>query len=150
MRPSYEQTNLKAIHQLPRWLNISLPIGDQVRGVREALGMTQTQLARRSGLAQSVIAEIEAGKRADLCLSTIKRLAAGLNCETLVQIIPEKNVAQLLDEQSTKIAKMIVATSSGSAAIELQLPEQNVIDEQVNQIKRDLLKKHRSALWRQL
>ena len=143
-------TNLKSIHQVPHWLNRALPIGEQIRGVREALGMTQRQLAERSGLHQSVVAEIESGKRKDLCLSTVKKLAMGLNCQTLIQIVPQKEISKILDERSTDIAQKIVGMSSGSAAIEMQRPNQNTVHEQIHEIKKDLLEKHKSTLWQEI
>ena len=142
--------NLKSIHQVPYWLNNALPLGDQIRQIREALGMTQQQLAERCQLHQSVIAEIESGKRKDLCLSTVKKLAMGLNCQTLIQIVPQKEIAQILDERSTDIAQKIVGMSSSSAAIEMQRPNQNIVNEQINEIKKDLLEKHKSALWQEI
>ena len=142
--------NLKSIHQVPPWLNSTLPLGDQVRQIREALGMTQQQLAERCLLHQSVIAEIESGKRKDLCLSTIQKLATGLNCQTLIQIVPQKEISQILDERSTNIAQKIVSMSSSSAPIEMQRPNQNIVNEQINEIKKDLLEKHKSVLWQEI
>lgn len=125
-------------------------IGDQIRSIREVLGMTQEQLAQRSGLNQSLIAEIERGKRENLNLSTIKKLAEGLNCQSLVQLLPTKNISQILDEQSTFVARKIVSISSGSAAIELQLPDQAAVEKQIKEVKRNLLEKNRSSLWQKI
>ena len=143
-------TKLKSIYRVPHWLNSSIPLGEQIRGVRAALGMTQQQLAQRSGLRQSMIAEIESGKRKDLCVSTIQKLAAGLSCQTLIHIVPQKEISQILDERSTDIAQKIVGISSGSAAIEMQMPNQKIVTEQINEIKKDLLEKHKSALWQEI
>ena len=143
-------TNLKSIYQVPNWLNSSMPIGEQIQDVREALGMTQQQLAERCQLHQSVVAEIEGGKRKDLCLSTIKKLATGLNCQSLIQIVPQKEISQILDERSTDMAQKIIGMSSGSAAIEMQRPNQNLINEQVSEIKKDFLDKHKSVLWQEI
>ena len=125
-------------------------LGDQIKNIREALGMTQAQLAERSGLAQSMIAEIERGKRENLGLSTIKKLAEGLNCQSLVQFLPKKDLSQILDEQSANIARKIVSISSGSAAIEMQPPSRGAMDRQIAELQKELLEKHRSALWQKI
>lgn len=125
-------------------------LGEQIKNIRESLGMTQEQLAQRSGLAQSMVAEIENGKRTNLSISTIKKLAEGLYCDPLFQVLPKKDISEILDEQSTRLAEKIVFISSGSAAIEMQLPSQSAINEQIAQIKKDLLEKHRSALWQKI
>ena len=143
-------TALKSVDHVPAWLNSASPLADQIRQIRGALGMTQQQLAARCALHQSVIAEVESGKRKDLCLSTIKKLAAGLNCRTLIHVVPQKEISKILDERSTDIAQKIVGMSSGSAAIEMQRPNQNIVNEQINEIKKDLLEKHKSALWQEI
>jgi len=53
-------------------------LGDQMRGLRNARGLTQAQLAERMGTTQSVIARLEAGERVPT-LVTLERVAAALN-----------------------------------------------------------------------
>lgn len=142
-------SDLRSIKEMPEWLR-PISIGSQIRQIREALGMTQQQLAERSHLQQSVVAEIENGKRKDLCLTTIARLADGLNCQPVVQLVPQKKISDMLDEKSTALAEKIVSASSGSAAIELQMPHRSVINNEINEIKKDILEKHRSSLWRKI
>ena len=125
-------------------------LADQIKGIREALGMTQAQLAERCGFSQSYIADIENGRRENLELSTVKKIAEGLRCSALVQIAPDKDINQILDEQSTQVAEKIVAITSGSAALERQLPNKKIIDEEIRATKKDLLEQHRSALWQEL
>lgn len=142
-------SHLRSISEMPAWLK-PVSIGLQIRQIREALGMTQLQLAERSNLQQSVIAEIESGKRKDLCLTTIARLAEGLNCQPVVQMVPQKKIHDLIDEKSTELARKIVAASSGSSAIEMQMPKRSIINKEINEIKRDILEKHRSSLWQKI
>jgi len=123
---------------------------DQVRQIRLALGMTQQQLAARSGLAQSVIAEIENGRRENLTLPTIHKLAQGLHCRFIPQLIAEKDIAVIREEQSDYEARKIIAISSGSAAIEMQLPGRDAIEKQVRELKQELLEKHGSSLWAEI
>ena len=125
-------------------------LADQIKGIREALGMTQEQLAERCGFSQSYIADIEKGRRENLQLSTIKKIAEGLRCSALVRIALDKDINQILDEQSTQVAEKIVAITSGSAALERQLPDKKIIDEEIQATKKDLLEQHRSALWQEL
>ena len=125
-------------------------LADQIKGIREALGMTQGQLAERCGFSQSYIADIENGRRENLELSSVKKIAEGLRCSALVLIVPDKEINQILDEQSTQVAEKIVAITSGSAALERQLPDKKIIDEEIRATKKDLLEQHRSALWQGL
>jgi predicted DNA-binding mobile mystery protein A len=125
-------------------------IGEQIRTIRKALGMTQTQLAERSGLTQSMIAGIEKGQRNNPGFITINKLAEAMNCSFISQLSPKKDIPVFLEEQSDHLARKIVAISSGSSAIELQSPSQKIVDEQILEIKKDLLGKHKSALWQKI
>lgn len=53
---------------------------DNVRSRREALGLTQAQVAKRLGLTQSYYSAIEHGYRTP-GLDVIERVSAALNCE---------------------------------------------------------------------
>ena len=125
-------------------------IGDQIRMTREALGMTQVQLAARSGLTQSMVAGIETGERDNPSFATVSKLAEALNCSFISQLSPKKNIRVFLEEQSDRLARKIVAISSGSSAIELQSPSPKVAEEQILQIKKELLRRHKSVLWQRI
>ena len=125
-------------------------IGDKIRTIREALGMTQAQLAERSGMTQSMVAGIETGERNNPSFATINKLAEALNCSFISQLSPKKDIPVFLEEQSDRLARKIVAISSGSSAIELQSPSPKSVEEQILQIKKDLLGKHKSALWQKI
>jgi transcriptional regulator with XRE-family HTH domain len=87
-------------------------IGDQIRTIREALGMTQTQLAERSGLTQSMIAGIETGERDNPSFATVNKLAEGLNCSFVSQLSPKKDIpvfrgtAKLCNVETKKCIKV--------------------------------------------
>lgn len=121
-------------------------LADQIKGIRETLGMTQEQLAERCGFSQSYIADIENGRRENLELSTLNKIAEGLECSMQIRIAPDKEIGQILDEQSAKVAKKIVAITSGSTALEMQLPDKKIIEEEIRKTQKDLLE-HRSSLW---
>ncbi|MBI3314136.1 MAG: helix-turn-helix domain-containing protein [Candidatus Omnitrophica bacterium] len=125
-------------------------LGDQVKQIREALGMTQQQLAARSGLAQNVIADIENGKRRNLTLPTIHKLAEGLNCQFVPQLSLQKNILELREEQGTRIAQKIISMTSGSSAIEIQLPSRESVEKQITELKGELLQKGNTALWQKI
>lgn len=125
-------------------------IGDQVKQIRTALGMTQQQLAERSGLAQSAIAEIESGKREHMTLPTIQKLAWGLNSEFVPQLRPTKDIDALREEQGTRLAQKIIAMTSGSAAIELQSPSRKAVEKQIQELTHELLTKRQSSLWQKI
>jgi transcriptional regulator with XRE-family HTH domain len=56
--------------------------GEKLRRERRGSGLTQAELAERSGVAQSTIAQIESGTRPTPHPRTLKKLAEALGVET--------------------------------------------------------------------
>jgi len=125
-------------------------IGEQIKGLRASFGMTQEQLAALSGVSQSMIANVENDRNRNLTMETLRKLAAGLNCEYISQLSPVRNIETILEEKSLSLAKKIISTTSGSMAIEMQLPPKASIEEQVRTLQKELLKKHKSAIWQKI
>ncbi len=67
----------------------AIALGEQVRRLREAQGLSQAQLARRMGTVQSVIARLEAGG-VDPKLDTLERLSRALNADLVVELRPRE------------------------------------------------------------
>lgn len=61
----------------------ALELGEQIRGLREARGVSQAELGRRIGSTQPAIARLEAG-RVSPTLETLDRVAAALGMELVV------------------------------------------------------------------
>lgn len=140
--------------QLPCWQNVpenlrqTLSIPEQIRRIREILGMTQAQLAERAGMNHpSAIANIENNPKADLQLSTIQRISEALGCNFLSGVIPREEIAKELEKRSGEVAHKLIAISSGNAALEMQLPDSQSVTISFENMKKDLLEKHRKWLW---
>jgi transcriptional regulator with XRE-family HTH domain len=54
-------------------------MGSMIRRLREAHGLTQLQLAKKVGVTQSYIAQLESGRRTSPSLARLKRLAKALD-----------------------------------------------------------------------
>ena len=50
-------------------------LGRSLRHSRAALGLTQSSLARRAGVSQAYVSQVEAGTRARISASILRRLA---------------------------------------------------------------------------
>lgn len=60
--------------------------------IRRQKGLSQQELSRRSGVAQSVISDIEKGKTPAPRINTVLALAQSLGC-TLEELVPNENAA---------------------------------------------------------
>lgn len=118
----------------------------QIRALRKILGMTQQQLARRSGLAPRMVRRLESDD-GDPQLSTLVKTAAGLECELVIRFIPKKPLSTTLRERAFKKAERIIAQSKGTAALEEQQPQEKYVKHQIAEMAAGILNHHPSLLW---
>ena len=67
----------------------ALRLGIAIRGVREAVGVTQTELAARMHVAQSAVSRIESG-HTNVTIETLARIATALDAPLSVRIGQEE------------------------------------------------------------
>jgi predicted DNA-binding mobile mystery protein A len=84
--------------------HLSNPSRGWIRTIRETLGMSSRQLARRTGVSQQRLSKIEQqeiiGK---IKLSTIKKIAEGLNCAFVYALLPQTTINDIIRQQAEKI-----------------------------------------------
>lgn len=63
-------------------------LGEHIRSIRTALGLSKAQLARKAGVSQSVMNDIEAGKNNNPSIKTLWKLghAMGLSLSELLNM----------------------------------------------------------------
>jgi len=84
----------------------SVPI--QARTLRDQQGLTQTELARRAEMKQTVISRLEDPNYGNLTINSLLKLASGLDVALLVKFVP---YSRLLDEFKDVSPKAIAAKS---------------------------------------
>src|SRR6266852_761063 len=77
-----------------------------LRAVRDALGMTMAQFARRLGVSQPRIIELEQSEvGGSVTLNTLQRAAEALGCRLVYALVPEKPLAETVRERAAMIAE---------------------------------------------
>lgn len=64
------------------------PLGHQLRNLRQAAGLTQSELARRTNRSAATICRYETGTT-DLSVGTLWYLASAMGCELQISLIPD-------------------------------------------------------------
>jgi len=106
--------------------------------IREALGMSTKQLGKRVGIDQSRISRIENAEiESDLKLSSLKKIADGLNMKFVYGFVPEGSLEDLVREQAKKIALKRMAKVSHT----MRLEEQELSEDQKQKVLDDLIQK---------
>lgn len=135
-----------AMDKVPLWLLKMGGISEQIKSLRQLLGMTQSQLGRRSRGDDRSVRRLEASL-GDPQLSTLKKIARGLECELLVCFVPKRSLKKVLRERALKKAQHLIGLSKANAAMEKQQPKKKYVKQQIEEMVRILLEKKRSSLW---
>jgi len=102
----------------------SPPRGGWVRAVREALGMTQGQLAARLGITRQSLQDLErAEANRRITLDSLDRLAKAMDCRVVYALVPEKGS---LDDVRTRRAQALADAMLKSTEHSMKLEAQGV------------------------
>jgi len=105
--------------------HLPVPRNGWIGEIRQALGMTTGQLAKRIGIPQSNVQALEARERdGRITLRSLRKAAEALDCEVVYFFIPKKGLEATLLEQ----IKMVVQRRVASVAHTMALEEQSVSD----------------------
>jgi len=114
-----------------------------IKTVREAIGMTVSQLAARLGVTQPRITKMESNED-NLKLSTMKKAAEAMNCEFVYYFKPKTTFQNLVDEQAQKKAAEVLKTVNMNMALENQ---EIAEDEAVKDFASDLINTKIKQIW---
>ncbi len=115
---------------------VSRPPAGWIRTIREALGMTTQQMAKRLGVIQQRISALEkAEAHGGLKLQTLHDAAAALNCRLVYFLVPEEPIETMLEKRARIIAEKRIARSAHS----MDLEAQPVSEEERQQLIADLI-----------
>lgn len=114
-----------------------------IKTVREAIGMTVSQLAARLGVTQPRITKMESNED-NLKLSTMKKAAEAMNCEFVYYFKPKTTFQNLVDEQAQKKAAEVLKTVNVNMTLENQ---EIAEDEAVKDFASDLINTKIKQIW---
>ena len=119
-----------------------------LRAIREALGMTTSQLARRVGVSQSRAVQIEkAEKEGSITLKSLERAAQALDCRLVYALVPRKPLDELVEVRAFLAAKKRLRITGHSMSLEAQSVGESDEKEQLKHLTQRLIEKAGSGLW---
>jgi predicted DNA-binding mobile mystery protein A len=100
-----------------------VPVRGWIRAIREGLGMSSQQLAKRLGVAQpSVIALEQSEAKGTIELATLRRAAVALDCTLVYALVPNKPLETIVRDR----ARMVLRRSRAPVEHSMQLEDQAV------------------------
>lgn len=121
-------------------------LGRRLRDIREALGMTQTQMAKRLKVKQPVISRLEDNIKAS-SLSTIIKIAGALELEFMGAFIARVPLEAIIRKQAERAAKRALARTFANMAMEKQAPGQAAYKYQLDKLIKEFIADPSPAIW---
>ena len=122
---------------------IARPQQGWLKTIREFLGMTTTQLAKRLEISQPRIVAMEKNER-NVKISTMERIADVLNCDFSYAFVPRENIDDIIYNQAKKKALKILDKVNKNMGLENQLVK---TDDLLKDIIEELLDGNIARIW---
>ena len=153
MKPNFSELKLRQLDAtLARWRAAELssrPPSGWLKAIREALGMTATQLANRLGVVTSTVTRLETSEADDtISLATLRRAAEALDCELRYVLVPRQSLAETLATRANLLARERMASVAHSMDLEAQATSNETVADQTRALADSLLRGPRRELWR--
>lgn len=122
------------------------PRSGWIRAIRDALGMSSSELARRMGVSKGRVGQIEKGERErTITLDTLERAADALGCRVEYVLVPHQPLDDLVRAQATAKARAEIGAVDHTMALEDQRPDSGSTRERIEEAARHHIDKR--GLW---
>ena len=149
------QQRATARKQLDKRLNLlqnadilARPPRGWVKAIREALGMTTAQLAKRLNVSQPRVLGLEKAEASgSIKLESLERAARALDCRLVYALVPRKPLESLVEDRARELARKRLRATSHSMALEDQRVDVADEQEHLERLVQKLQNQPGSALW---
>ncbi|MDQ6968011.1 MAG: mobile mystery protein A [Mariprofundaceae bacterium] len=124
------------------------PMKGWIRAIRDALGMTGEQLARRIGVQKQRVAALEKAEvEGSVTINSMKKAAEAMDCVFVYALVPSDSLEANVQRHAQKYAKKIYAPIQHS----MQLEEQRLTADESGQGMKEnadkLVRKTAKEIW---
>lgn len=151
MKPEYRtiriRQNDKSISEPVDTLRV--PKAGWIREIRDAIGMTRRQLARRLRVTPQSADELETGEVAgSITVARLRRAADALDCRLVYALVPKQgSLDALVRERAELVARRLVLEVEQSMRLEDQGRDTETLREEIRFRAEELARKPGRALW---
>lgn len=129
-----------------RSADVARPPRGWIRALRDALGMSSTELAARMGVSQSRVPAIEQSEVAGtIRLDTLERAARALECRLVYVLVPNNSLEDTVRAQARRKATEHLADVAHNMRLEDQAVTDTDLAQQIDELASGLL--NRRGLW---
>jgi predicted DNA-binding mobile mystery protein A len=121
------------------------PARGWIKAIRQALGMSSSQLARRLGVRQPTVIDIEQSEMRDtIQLATLRRVAEALDCKLVYALVPNKPLEATVRKRARQIARRRLRAVEHTMLLENGNVSTKDIKARLDELARDVSGR---ALW---
>jgi predicted DNA-binding mobile mystery protein A len=121
------------------------PVRGWIKAIREALGMSSAQLAKRLKIKQPTVVAMEQSElKGTIQLATLRRIAEAMNCTLVYALVPNVPLEAIVREQARKVARRRLQSVEHSMLLEDQSVAAKDSDAHIDALARDM---NPRALW---
>jgi predicted DNA-binding mobile mystery protein A len=133
---------------IPRDLLLHRPARGWIRELREALGISAAELARRLGVSRATVTQMERDERAGaITLKRLERAAEALECSLGYVLIPKRPLGDIVRARAHEVASRLIGQVDQSMTLEAQATSAEERTRVIDDLAADLVRRGRS-LWR--
>ena len=152
MGQEYTKLKLRQTEELVRPFrrlsHAQTPRGGWVRAIREALGMSATQLGTRVRVTRQTVENLERSEtNGKITLESLNKLAKALGCRVVYALVPERPLEEIQRDRARQIAESLLKPVSHSMKLEAQSIGGREEQRQREQIIESLLQGNPKKLW---
>lgn len=138
----------KRLNELRHLTKATRPSRGWIRAVREALGMTTAQLARRMDVRQPRIVELEKAEASgNITMRSLERAAEALGCQVVYALIPREPLTTTLEQRALQVAERQLSSVEQTMRLEAQgVDDQAQRKRTLERLADDLLRRP-ARLW---
>lgn len=151
-KPEFDRLKREQVeHMLRPWRRLpqdGVPRGGWIRTLRDALGMSSTQLAKRLKVSPQFVRKLEKGEAAGIItLASLHRAAEALECKVVYALVPGKFLEETRRERALHLANALRNHAAHSMKLENQGVSGSESDRQRKSLADALLRGSPRKLW---
>jgi len=125
-----------------------LAVEGWIKLVRQALGMSGAQLARKMGVSRALVSNTEkAETEGRVTIKKMHEFAEAMECEFVYCMIPKDKIETILAQRAAEKAKLIVDRTNRHMSLEAQGLSNEQANSEVERLASEILKGKISNLW---
>ena len=127
---------------------VAVPPFGWIRAIRDALGMTPTQLAKRMGVARPRVHELEKAEKTDATtLKSLRQAAEAMDCTLVYAFVPNGSLEDIVEKRARRLADERLLRLEHTMRLENQTPGQADLADERQRLRQDILSGPTRKLW---